>query len=387
LCYEITYHMNRIIFLLLAAMLLSCNPTPKFTIEGTLEGGAGEMIFLEHTGLQKNTVIDSTKIGKDGKFRFREPAPVYPDFYRLIFKNRQLHFAVDSAETLYITASYDEFSTNYSISGSESNTDIQLLRQSVAKIQRKANQAILGLSNAEKQKIQEELIELINNHKALARPIILKNPRSSAAYFAIFQQVNGIYIFSPYEKEDRPYCAAVATSYHAFMPDYDRTKNLYALVMDAIKTERIAEKQEALSELIANASTGYIDISLPDRNGNEISLSSLIGKVILLDFSAFESRESVAYTFALRDLHQKYAAKGFEIYQVSLDKNKQLWLDETENLPWICVRDENGPLTPIASTYNISTIPTYFLITPEGEIVGRDMNRQALEREIIKHLP
>ena len=379
--------MNRIIFLLLAAILISCKPTPKFTVEGTVEGGAGEMIYLEHTGLQKNTLIDSTKINQQGQFKFRAPAPVYPDFYRLLLNNKQLHFAVDSAETLNIKAGYDDFSTEYSISGSESNTDIQLLRTSLAKIQRKANQIIRGMSAAEKQQIQQELIALINEHKALARPIILKNPRSSAAYFAIFQQVNGVYIFSPYEKEDRPYCAAVATSYHTFMPNYDRTKNLYALVMDAINSERMTRKQEALTELIANASTGYIDIALPDRNGEEIRLSSLQGKVILLDFSAFESRESVAYTFALRDLHQKYAARGFEIYQVSLDRNQVLWLDATQNLPWVCVRDENGPMTSVAVTYNITSLPTYFLITPQGEIIGRDMNLQTLEREINKHLP
>jgi peroxiredoxin len=379
--------MNRIILFLIAAILISCNPTPKFTIEGIVEGGAGEMIYLEHTGLQKNTLIDSARINQKGNFKFRAPAPAYPDFYRLLLNNKQLHFAVDSAEMLSITASYDNFSTDYSISGSESNTDIQVLRKSLSKIQRKANQIIRGMSKAEQQKIQLELIELINEHKALARPIILKNPRSSAAYFAIFQQVNGVYVFSPYEKEDRPYCAAVATSFHTFMPDYDRTKNLYALVMDAIKTERMAKKQEAWAEMIANATTGYIDIALPDRNGNEIRLSSLQGRVILLDFSAYESRESVAYTFALRDLHQKYAAKGFEIYQVSLDRNKVLWLDATENLPWVCVRDENGPLTPIAGTYNITSLPTYFLITPQGEIIGRDLNLQTLEREINKHLP
>lgn len=379
--------MNRIIFLLLAAILVSCNPTPKFTVEGMVEGGAGEMIYLEHTGLQINTLIDSTRINKEGHFKFRAPAPAYPDFYRLLLNNKQLHFAVDSAETLNISADYDDFSTEYRITGSESNTDIQLLRKSLAKIQRKANQIIRGMSAAEKLKLQQELITLINEHKALARPIILKNPRSSAAYFAIFQQVNGIYVFSPYEKEDRPYCAAVATSYHTFMPDYDRTKNLYALVMDAINTERRAKKQEALSEMIANASTGYIDIELPDRNGNKIRLSSLQGKVILLDFSAFESRESVAYTFALRDLYEKYAARGFEIYQVSLDRNKALWLEASQSLPWVCVRDENGPMTTVAGTYNITSLPSYFLITPQGEIIGRDLNLQTLEKEINKYLP
>ena len=102
----------------------------------------------------------------------------------------------------------------------------------------------------------------IEQHKALARKLILQNPRSTTAYFALYQKINNSYLFSPYAKEDKPYCAAVATSYNAFMPEYDRTKNLYNLVMDAIKTERSQIANQQWKNIIENASTGYIDIAL-----------------------------------------------------------------------------------------------------------------------------
>lgn len=379
--------MKKIIIILTVILLASCSRQPKFVIEGTIEGGAGEMIYLEHMGLAKTTLLDSVRIDRKDEFHFRAPAPEYPDFYRLILSGRSLHFAVDSAEVLRIKSTYGGFSTNYHIEGSVSNADIQKLRYSVAHIQRKANQAIKGISQAEQNRIRVELIELIEEHKAMARPIILNNPRSSAAYFALFQQVNGINIFSPYEREDRPYFGAVATSFHTFMPSYDRSIHLHALVLDALNTEREARRQDQWAEMVANASTGYIDIALPDRNGNIIKLSSLEGKAILLDFSAYESRESVAYTFALRDLYNKYASRGFEIYQVSLDRNKMLWLDATKNIPWICVRDEKGPNTSAATSYNVSSLPTYFLIGADGVIVGRNLDLQTLEREISRNLP
>lgn len=378
--------MKRIIFAVFIVGIVSCNQNNKFTVKGQIDGAEGELIYLEHTGLAKSTVLDSIEVKSDGTFRFKSPRPLYPDFYKLILKGKQLHFAVDSTETIEITASMDEFSTNYEIKGSETNADIVVLRRSVAAIQKKANELVRGTDDNSRAAIVADLTSMIDEHKAMARPLILKNPRSASAYFAIFQKVNDIFIFSPYEKEDRPYCAAVATSYHTFMPGYERSKQLYSLVMDAINTERLQRREATLQELIANASTGFIDIELADRTGRKRKLSDLVGKVVLLDFSAYESRESFQYTFALRNLYEKYSAQGFEIYQVSLDRNKTLWVDATATIPWISVRDINGPATVVAGTYNITQVPTYFLLSKEGEILGRNINLPELERTIQQQL-
>lgn len=378
--------MKKLFFILSVVAFASCNTGNKFRVEGTIEGGAGKTIYLEHTGLMKTTVLDSVKIKDNGDFSFKADRPEYPDFYKLTLDKKQIYFAVDSTETLQLTASADSFPTGYTIQGSSSNNDIQTLRKSAANIQQKANEAFKGMDSEKRQELETELLAMIEAHKAIARPIILKNPGSTAAYFAIFQKVNNMYIFSPYDKADRPYYAAVATSYHTFMPEYDRSKNLYGLVMDAIKTERQARQQESLRQMIEEAGTGYIDIELPDRNGRLQKLSSLQGKVILLDFSAYQAEESVQYTFALRDLYNSYSNKGFEIYQVSLDPGKLLWQDAVKNIPWISVRDENGPNTLTARSYNISTLPTYFLIDRQGNITGKNMDFSTLRREIEKLL-
>ncbi|OJX90694.1 MAG: hypothetical protein BGP01_04780 [Paludibacter sp. 47-17] len=378
--------MKKFLPFLLVFLVAACSKETKFTVEGIIEGAEGEVIYLEHNGLTKSTLLDSMVVKSDGGFHFRSLRPEYPDFYKLILNGKQLHFAVDSIETLVINSNIDRFSTDYTISGSETNTDILQLRQSVAAIQKKANLLVQGIEASEREKIVGELTAMIETHKSMARPLILKNPRSAAAYFAIFQKVNNVYMFSPYVKEDRPYCAAVATAYHTFMPGYERSKNLYALVMDAINTERLQRREESLQEMINNATAGYIDIELPDRTRKLRKLSDLKGKVVLLDFSAYEARESVQYTFALRDLYAKYSAKGFEIYQVSLDRNETLWNDATAQIPWIAVRDQNGPASVVAGTYNVTQLPTYFLISKEGDILGRNMNIQELERAIQQQL-
>jgi peroxiredoxin len=379
-------HMKNTILFLLAFAFAACNNSPSFIVKGTIEGATGEIIYLEHNSIINPTIIDSMVIRQDGEFLFKANSPEYPDFYKLILKGRQLHFAVDSTETIEIKSTWADFPSEYQISGSETNTDIQLLRKSVVAIQRKINELKDGMSPQEQTAILDELTSMIENHKEMARPLILKNPRSPAAYFAIFQQVNDVYIFSPYIKEDRPYCAAVATSFHTFMPEYERSVNLYNMVMDAISTERQQQRRASIQEMVDNASAGYINIELPDRKGINRKLSDLSGKLILLDFSAYESPQSVQYTFVLRDLHTKFASRGFEIFQVSLDRNEVLWRNATEAIPWIAVRDEDGPASIVAGMYNLTEIPTSFLINRKGDILGKNIGIDELERIIRQEL-
>ncbi len=377
---------KNILLLSVLLFLFSCNQSNKFKVEGIVNGSENQYIVLEQNGLLKTTVIDSVKPDSDGSFSFKATQPEYPDFYRLRIGNKVIDFAVDSCEKISIKADYANFSTGYSIEGSQTSSDILKLRTSLSAIQAKVNSLTNELSADARNARLTDIETDIETHKAMARQLILKNPRSSAAYFAIYQKINNSYLFSPYVKADKPYCAAVATAYNAFMPDYIRSKNLYALVMDAIKTERKAQNDAAWREIVENSSTGYIDIALNDRTGAERKLSELEGKVILIDFSASEMENNVAYTFELRELHNKYKSRGFEIYQVSLDRSKLIWEEAAANLPWISVRDENGPNTSYITSYNVQSIPTMFLMDKKGVIVTRVNDFKTLDTAIAKLL-
>ncbi|MDD4968428.1 MAG: thioredoxin-like domain-containing protein [Paludibacter sp.] len=371
-----------LILCLIVLGLVSCKQNTKFYITGTVKDAKGEKLYFEHSGLSNTTVLDSVRLRPNGSFKFKSDRPAYPDFYRLRLNDKVITFAVDSCEEINIDAKSTNFATEYTVTGSATSSQIQILRKSVMNIQQLANELTSDMeTNARNAKIT--VIEKdIETHKDMARKMILQNPRSAAAYFALYQKVNDTYLFSPYIKSDKPYCAAVATSYNTFMPEYERSKNLYALVIDAIRKERQAKDKEAWNEVFAKQGTGYIDIALPDKNNVARKLSSLIGKVILLDFSAYEAKESVDYTFALRALYEKYHKRGFEIYQVSLDRNKQLWKQSSENIPWTCVRDENGPNTKFVNSYNISEIPTTFLMDKKGNIISRSLSFEELRKAI-----
>ena len=374
------------LFFLLLPAIVGCSKQGKFKIEGEVTDAEGKMLYIEQTGLLKTVALDSVKLKADGAYKFKLASPEYPEFYRLRVEDKVINFAIDSTEHLVIKAAFKNFATGYSVEGSEMNLQIKELRQSLSFIQAKANKLTPQLSASERNALLADVEADIEKHKEMARKIILTNPRSSAAYFAIYQKIGNTYLFSPYVKADKPYCAAVATAYNAFMPDYIRTKNLYGLVMDAIKAERKAKDSQAWREVLDNASAGYIDIELPDRSGNVRKLSELEGKVVLIDFSAYQMEKSVQYTFELRELYNKYSGRGFEIYQVSLDRSKLLWEESVANIPWVCVRDENGPESVAVSTYNVQSAPTVFLMNRKGEIIARNPDFSTLDASIAKLL-
>ena len=85
----------------------------------------------------------------------------------------------------------------------------------------------------------------------------------------------------------------------------------------------------------------------------------------------------------MRELYEKYNKQGFDIYQISFDRREHFWQQSAGNLPWTCVRDAHGSSI---SLYNVQTIPTFFLINKNGEIILRDTQIENTEKEIEKLL-
>lgn len=379
--------MKKILVLLFSVVFLfSCNQNTKFHVSGHVKDAKGKMIYLVHDDLINPSVIDSARLDADGDFNFSEKRPEYPDFYKLqLGEDKFITFAVDSCETINFETQDQNFTTNYKVEGSANSLSIQKLRKSLIDIQLKIEK-LSSVSGAAHGALLNDITASIEKHKNVAKQFIMNNPGSTVAYFAIYQQINGTLLFSPYAKEDAPFYKAVATSYNTYMPEYIRTKNLYSLVIDAIKTERSNNAKREWKEIVDKAGKGYIDIALKDTKDVERKLSSLEGKVVLLDFTSYQAEGAVDYVFALRELYNKYHSRGFEIYQVSVDQNKMLWQQSVENIPWVCVRDDNGPNAVCLSTYNVSSIPTTFLLTRTGNIIKRSPGMDELKKLIEENL-
>jgi glutathione peroxidase-family protein len=169
------------------------------------------------------------------------------------------------------------------------------------------------------------------------------------------------------------------------MPEYERTKALYAQVTDVMQAERNATNQAVVRQLIDNAENAFLDIALTDDNGITQSLADLRGKVIVLDFSAIEMEQSKGYIFELRELYNQYHNRGLAIYSVSLDRNKLLWEDGVVNLPWTNVYAGEQAIE-VLTRYNVQSLPTLFLLDRKGNVQGRYTNFEQLDADIRKYL-
>ena len=346
--------------LLVVGLFVSCQRTPVFTIDGVISNADGETLYLEYTALMKTSVLDSCVLTHEGDFSFSAPAPQYPDFYRLRIGATSLPLAVDSTETITITTTRHELSTTLSIAGSDNSLAMAQLRTTAR--------------NASRENLREQAMQ-----------VIMANPRSLAAYYAVFMKQGGEYIWNILNPADRRMYQAVATSFNTWMPEYERTKALCTQVTDVLQAERNATHQAAVRQLIDNTESAFLDISLQDDNHITQSLSDLRGKVIVLDFSAIAMEQSKEYIFELRELYNRYHSRGMAIYSVSLDRNKLLWEDGVANLPWTNVYAGEQAIE-VLTRYNVQSLPTLFLLDRKGNVQGRYTNFEQLDADIRKYL-
>ena len=374
--------------IMMAALFLASCTEKKFHLSGNIDNANDSLLYFENMSLNGPVTVDSVKLDKDGSFSFDEKVPENPEFYRLRIANQIINIAVDSTENITIKASYPTMSSQYDVKGSSECDKIKELALMQMNLQAQIN-ALINNPNIPYQAEGDSIQRLLNAYKNTVKlQYIYKEPMRAYAYYALFQTIyvgnQTALIFDPRSrKEDVQVFAAVATSWDTYYPGSERGKNLHNIAIEGLKNVRIiqAERNQTIDANKVNTS-GIIEVALPDNKGNIRKLTSLKGKVVLLDFHAFASKGSTARIMMLRELYNKYHAQGLEIYQVSLDPDKHFWKESVSALPWICVHDENGANSAFAAQYNVQTIPTFFLIDRQNVLQKRDAQISNLDATI-----
>ena len=363
-------------------VLAACKRQADFTVEGVVSGADGQVMYLENVGVSSVETLDSVRLTAAGEFRFERPRPAYPDFYRLRLNNQLINFSIDSTETISFVADAETFATSYRVEGSENCKAIK----NITLAQLDANQAIGRARRAyEADQLADtayarQVEEAVGAYKEVARRYIYSAPMSAAAYFALFQQIDGLLLFDLYDKEDSKAYGAVATSLDHFYPESPRAKHLYNLALQSIKV--IRSQRPVNLDNVEREEVGYVDIELPDIHGVNQKLSALApGNIVLLNFTAYMSEWSPALNMALGELYVEYHDKGLEVYQVSLDGDVHFWKNAASNLPWTCVRDPQTVYSQVAALYNVKQLPVIFVLDRSGNLVKRvdDMKNLAAE--------
>lgn len=380
---------KKLFLILLPALLVSSCHRDEFHIKGHIAGSEGKTLYFEAVQLTGTELLDSARLSADGTFSFAAPRTPYPEFYRLRLDNSYIHLAVDSTETITVEIPGLPIAADYRVSGSDESEKIRHIAAAgnalKGAIEKASRQRIT--STDQQRRILEGLQDEVRRYKESVIPYITDAPASPAAYFAIFQQVNGLDIFDRTKREDYRYILTVANAYNTFMPESPRTQHLYRLALAILQNERDARQEAGKEPQIPVANeVSLIDIALPDLYGKIRRLSDLKGKVVLLDFSAYAGKYSPDYNRALAQLYKKYHRQGFEIYQVSIDPNENLWQVSADNLPWICVRDADTTRSRVALSYNVQSLPTAFLIDRQSVLQQRVSKLADLPQAIEKLL-
>ena len=379
--------MKKYVVLALAVLGMASCSEKKFHVEGSITNAKDSVLYLENISLMGPQVIDSVRLDADGKFSLAGEGQQAPEFYRLRISDQIISLSIDSTETVTVTAAYPQMASQYEVSGSENCSKIKELALRQMQLQQRA----LAVSRNEALTVDQSndsIFALIRQYKEdVKREYIFPDPSKPYAYFALFQTLGNMLIFNPRaNRDDIKVFAAVATSWDTYWPDAERGKNLHNIAIEGMKNVRIADADQSKTIDASKISTaGVIEIALNDNKGQLRKLTDLKGQVVLLDFHVFGHKDSPTRILALRELYNKYHAKGFEIYQVSLDGDEHFWKQQTAALPWISVRadEENSGFLTV---YNIQTLPEYFLIDRGNNLISRSQQIQDLEKAIVNLL-
>lgn len=366
--------------------MASCNEK-KFHVNGTIGNAADSTLYFENMSLNGPVVVDSVKLSADGTFDFYDKAPTAPEFYRLRIAGQIINIAIDSTETVSIKAEYPGMASQYEVSGSEECSRIKELTLMQMGLQTQLN-AIANNPQLGADAVNDSVARVVEAYKTRVKTdYIFKEPMKASSYFALFQTLNAggqsVLIFNPRSSEqDVKVFAAVATSWDTFYPNEERGENLHNIAIEGMKDIRIIKSKQAQGLVAADKvnTTGIIDFTLTDNKGQERRLSSLQGKVVMLDFHLFAGEKSLQRIMMLRELYNKYHAAGLEIYQVSVDSDEHFWKTQTAALPWICTRA--GDDTRVLQLYNVQQVPTFFLLDRNCNVVKRDAQIKDIDAEI-----
>jgi peroxiredoxin len=366
-------------------LIVSCSKN-AVTIKGNVANVENELLELSINTTPKK-IIDTVRLNASGKFSFKYDfkKSTFPVFLTLSISGKPLaSLVVEPGERLNIETDMKNLA-GYKVSGSEGSLLLKELNDKMLKTAISVDSIIKIMDKpenaSENEQRSKELALIFTKHKRDLIKFVIKNNKSYAAYTAVYQILpNGIGVFG--KENDALYFKILADSLETKYP-----RSPYVLQLRDDYNRLI--KPNAIQNLIDNAlETSIPDIKLPDATGTPVSLLSLKGKVVLLNFWSSKDIVTAQNNNELLPIYEKYKSEGFEIYQVSLDEDRGSWLQtvNTQKLTWINVCDFKGTATYPVKLYNVTKLPANYLISREGEIAGKDLFGEKLEEKIKESL-
>jgi len=381
-------------------------------LEGA-EDGIKIQLFSFEAG--KEVLIDSTVV-KNGQFRL-ETKTKELRFYYMICKEGEVPvvlFLDEDSKKVTVKGNIENLAENYKVKGSKYSKDFKAYQNFSyqfidAKTAIYTEVRQVGITDSVRVKVLIDKLDSLNAITiAYAVDYIEAQPESPVSWMMLneFYPTTGLDGFDISQLENFDKVAnAIRVKY-----SYSEYPALIEQDVRALRNQIRMMKQQAdfqtegsnnMKEIITSEQEGdewndveiiqapssqiAPDIQLEDLNGKVIALSSLKGQVVLLDFWASWCKPCRQENPTVVAAYEKYKAKGFTIYSVSLDENKTAWKNaiKADNLSWVNhVSDLKGWQSSAAALYGVQSIPASFLIDVNGVIIDQNLRGAALEQKL-----
>jgi peroxiredoxin len=360
--------MKHLVIIVFAVLLLwSCGNKTQFTINGEVVPESDGTIILYSFVGGKPAPVDSATMTA-GKFVFTGDAEL-PELSLIGMEGKQGYIAQLFVEhgTIDMTIYPDSFNANV-ITGSESQDIFKIYMEEMVSFTKSENDLKRRFSGAQSMGNEDELNAvrfeyetMVENTKLYAKNFIAEYSESPVAAY--------VYLMNFFQQ--------------APVEELDSILNVF----QSIKGSEFVSVIQERADVLRTSEKGSLapDFTLNDPDGNEVTLSSLRGKYVLIDFWASWCQPCMQEMPNVIEQYKNYKDKGFEIIGVSLDRDRNAWVNtiKAKEMNWIHGWDMDGKVPgTVANKYGVTGIPHTVLLDKEGKIIVKNLRGSALKAKL-----